>query len=103
MLFDISIKCTHNYRQVKTDTLVKDKIVCVSYRFMRFLLLLKRFRNIICFIFRGRRILSDVSFWVVVYMACVYIYALINFFMAGIKDPGVYTKCMFILIIFLIF
>lgn len=34
----------------------------------------------------------EVSPWLVVYVAVIYIYVLVNFLMAGIKDPGIYAK-----------
>jgi len=36
--------------------------------------------------------LVDVSIWLIVYVAIIYAYAVINFFVAGVKDPGVYAK-----------
>ncbi|XP_078493481.1 uncharacterized protein LOC100176409 [Ciona intestinalis] len=44
------------------------------------------------FAFPGRIMLQEVSYWLIVYTVVVYVYVLINFIMAGIKDPGVYAK-----------
>ena len=48
----------------------------------------------------GRKLLIDVSPWIVVYVSTVFLYVLINFIMAGIKDPGVYPKRMFSIFMF---
>uniref|UniRef100_H2ZGT3 Uncharacterized protein n=1 Tax=Ciona savignyi TaxID=51511 RepID=H2ZGT3_CIOSA len=44
------------------------------------------------FAFPGRRMVQEVSYLLIVYVAVVYVYVLINFIMAGIKDPGIYAK-----------
>ncbi|XP_076805844.1 uncharacterized protein LOC143449499 [Clavelina lepadiformis] len=44
------------------------------------------------FAFPGRKMLVEVSPWIVVYVAIIYTYSLINFIMAGMKNPGVFAK-----------
>nr|CAB3260951.1 uncharacterized protein LOC100176409 [Phallusia mammillata] len=42
--------------------------------------------------FPGKQMAVEVSPWLLVYVAMIYVYVLINFLLAGIKDPGIYAK-----------